>query len=134
MGCSGQSAEQTFEPPLDMALQQEHHHIRGDQNFDCGDFHWSHILTRHGLSPMKTVFLDYDTVSNGDLDSRAGCARLAGDLTLYDIDESQIAERIGDAEVVLLNKLELIARTACSARPRLKLIALAAHRHQQHRS
>ncbi len=74
--------------------------------------------------PDKTVFLDYDTVSCGDLDlGRLRAA--AGDLVLYDSSETQIAERIRDADVVLLNKLELTRALLCKA-PRLKLIALAA--------
>ena len=56
--------------------------------------------------PAKTVFLDYDTVSTGDLDLTALRAA-SGNLILYDTDESLTAERIRDADVVLLNKLEL---------------------------
>jgi glycerate dehydrogenase len=74
--------------------------------------------------PLKTVFLDYDTVSNGDLDLEA-LREAAGDLVLYDSSETQIAERIRDADIVLLNKLDLTRETLSSA-PRLKLIALAA--------
>jgi glycerate dehydrogenase len=74
--------------------------------------------------PLKTVFLDYDTVSNGDLDLER-LREAAGDLTLYDSSETKIAERIHDADVVLLNKLEL-TRELLSGAPRLKLVALAA--------
>src|ERR1700692_3491134 len=74
--------------------------------------------------PLKTVFLDYDTVSNGDLDtSRLHAA--AGTLVLYDSDASKIAERIHDADIALLNKLEL-SRELLLGAPRLKLVALAA--------
>jgi glycerate dehydrogenase len=74
--------------------------------------------------PLKTVFLDYDTVSNGDLDlGRLRAA--AGELILYDSSETQIAERIRDADVALLNKLDL-TRELLSGAPRLKLVALAA--------
>src|SRR6202050_5493531 len=74
--------------------------------------------------PLKTVFLDYDTVSNGDLDLEA-LREAAGDLILYDSSGTKIAERIADADVVLLNKLDL-TRELLSGAPRLKLIALAA--------
>ena len=74
--------------------------------------------------PLKTVFLDYDTVSNGDLDLEL-LREAAGDLTLYDSSETRIAERIFDADIVLLNKLDL-TRELLSSAQRLKLIALAA--------
>src|SRR3984885_2875853 len=74
--------------------------------------------------PLKTVFLDYDTVSNGDLDLEA-LREAAGDLILHDSSETQIAERMSDADIVLLNKLEL-TRELLSGAPRLKLVALAA--------
>ena len=74
--------------------------------------------------PAKTVFLDYDTVSIGDLD-HAALREAAGDLILYDSSETQIAERLRDADIVLLNKLEL-TRELLSGAPRLKLVALAA--------
>ena len=74
--------------------------------------------------PLKTVFLDYNTVSDGDLDLEA-LREAAGDLIVYDSSETQIAERIRDADIVLLNKLEL-TREILSGAPRLKLVALAA--------
>jgi glycerate dehydrogenase len=74
--------------------------------------------------PLKTVFLDYDTVSNGDLDLKR-LREAAGDLILYESSETQIAERIRDADVALLNKLEL-TRALLSSASRLKLVALAA--------
>jgi len=74
--------------------------------------------------PLKTVFLDYDTVSNGDLDLDA-LREASGNLVLYDSGEAQSAARIHDADVVLLNKLEL-TRELLSGAPRLKLVALAA--------
>jgi|SRR5271163_1514800 len=75
-------------------------------------------------APLKTVFLDFDTVSSGDLDLRS-LRQAADDLVLYDSDESKIARRIEDADVVLLNKLELTREILLGA-PHLKLIALAA--------
>jgi glycerate dehydrogenase len=74
--------------------------------------------------PAKTVFLDYDTVSNGDLDLKA-LREATGDLILYESSETQIAERLRDADIALLNKLEL-NRALLSGAPRLKLVALAA--------
>ncbi|HTB90133.1 MAG TPA: NAD(P)-dependent oxidoreductase [Steroidobacteraceae bacterium] len=74
--------------------------------------------------PLKTVFLDYDTVSNGDLDLEL-LREAAGDLILCDSSEPRIAERISDADIVLLNKLDL-TRELLSSAQRLKLIALAA--------
>jgi glycerate dehydrogenase len=74
--------------------------------------------------PLKTVFLDYDTVSNGDLDLKQ-LREAAGDLILYESSETKIAERIQGADVALLNKLEL-TRAVLSGAPRLKLVALAA--------
>jgi glycerate dehydrogenase len=73
---------------------------------------------------LKTVFLDYDTVSDGDLDL-TGLREAVGDLILYDSSDTKIAERMHDADVVLLNKLDLAREHLRSAR-RLKLIALAA--------
>jgi glycerate dehydrogenase len=74
--------------------------------------------------PLKTVFLDYDTVSNGDLDL-ARLREAAGELILYESSDTKIAERIADADAVLLNKQDLTRKLLSGAR-RLKLIALAA--------
>ena len=74
--------------------------------------------------PLKTVFLDYDTVANGDLDL-ALLREASGELILYDSSDTKIAERIHDADVVLLNKLDL-SRELLRGAPRLKLVALAA--------
>jgi glycerate dehydrogenase len=74
---------------------------------------------------MRTVFLDYDTVSNGDLDA-SQITRIVGDVRFYpQTADSQIAERIADAEVVLSNKAKL-SRVRLEAARALKLIALAA--------
>ena len=55
---------------------------------------------------MKAVFLDYDTVSNGDLDESA--LRVAvDDLALCELDDAKTAERIHGVEIVLLNKVAL---------------------------
>jgi glycerate dehydrogenase len=74
--------------------------------------------------PLKTVFLDYDTVSNGDLDLKP-LREASGELILYDSSDTKIAERIHGADVVLLNKLDL-TRELLRGAPRLKLVALAA--------
>ena len=74
-------------------------------------------------SLVKAVFLDYDTVSTGDLDL-SGLRTAVGELTLYDSDDSQTAARIRDVEVVLLNKVEL-SRALLQGAPKLKLIAVA---------
>jgi len=73
---------------------------------------------------VKAVFLDYDTVSNGDLDV-AVLTEVVEDLWLCESDESQVLERIRDADVVLLNGHRLSRETLQSA-PKLKLVALAA--------
>ena len=77
-----------------------------------------------GAHPLKTVFLDYDTVSNGDLDL-GQLREAAGELVLHESSETQMAERIRDADIVLLNKLDL-GRELLSGAPRLTLVALAA--------
>ena len=74
---------------------------------------------------MKAVFLDYETVSNADLDPGPLHAILP-DLTLFDESaEAQVRERVADAEVVLLNKVN-ITRSIIESSPRLKIIALSA--------
>jgi glycerate dehydrogenase len=72
---------------------------------------------------VKAVFLDYDTVSRGDLDLSALSAA-AGDLSLCESDDAKTAERIRDAQIVLLNKIEL-PRGLLAGAPNLKLIAVA---------
>src|SRR5260221_14592 len=74
--------------------------------------------------PLKTVFLDYDTVSNGDLDLTL-LREASGELILYESSDAKIAERIHDADVALLNKLDL-TRELLRGASRLKLVALAA--------
>jgi len=74
---------------------------------------------------MRTIFLDYDGVSNGDLDP-SPITRITGEVRFYaQTADSQIAERIADAEVVLTNNVKL-ARECLEAARALKLIALAA--------
>ena len=68
--------------------------------------------------------MDYDTVSNGDLDPTR-LTDAAGDLTLYASDPSKTSERLQDADVALINKLEL-NRELLRGAANLKLVALAA--------
>ncbi len=74
---------------------------------------------------MNAVFLDYETVSTGDLDA-SGLQRAAPGLQLLAATtQDEVAARIAGCEVVLLNKLR-IDRALIAATPTLKLIALAA--------
>jgi glycerate dehydrogenase len=73
---------------------------------------------------MRTVFLDYETVSNGDLDT-ASLERAAPGIHFYPFTtEAQLAERIADAQIVLINKIELTRERLLGAR-KLELIAVA---------
>jgi glycerate dehydrogenase len=74
---------------------------------------------------MKAVFLDYETVSAGDLDSARLLRAIPGLELLAATKQQDVAERIAGHEVVLLNKLR-IDRALIAATPTLKLIALAA--------
>ena len=76
-------------------------------------------------SYMKIVILDGYTENPGDL-SWEGFEAL-GDLTVYDrtTDHSQIAVRIGDAEIILTNKTP-VSREIMGACPKLKYIGLLA--------
>lgn len=74
--------------------------------------------------PMKAVFVDFDTVSRGDLDTQ----RLAGavdELRLLDIDEPRLAEMLAGAQAVFLNKVRLTAELL-EGFSGIRLIALAA--------
>ena len=74
---------------------------------------------------MRAVFLDFDTVGPGDIDS-APLLRHLPDLELYaHTPADQVLERIAGAEVVLINKVRLDARTLANAED-LRLICLAA--------
>jgi glycerate dehydrogenase len=73
---------------------------------------------------MKAAFLDYDTVSNGDLDT-AGLRSAVDALVLFDLDESRSLEQMRDADIVLVNKLAL-TRELLHGAEKLKLVTLAA--------
>lgn len=72
---------------------------------------------------MKAVFLDYDTVSTGDLDTSALRAAV-DDLLLCGTDDAATPERIRDVEVVMTNKVEL-SRELLAGATKLRLIAVA---------
>jgi glycerate dehydrogenase len=72
---------------------------------------------------VKAVFLDFDTVSNGDLDVSALSAAV-DDLALCESDDAKTAERIRAVEIVLLNRVEL-SRELLRGAPKLKLVAVA---------
>ena len=74
---------------------------------------------------MRCVFLDYETVSHGDLDTKTLSAVMP-DLEFFAATTpSEIFGRIANVEVIILNKFRLI-RAHIEAAPRLKLVALAA--------
>ena len=76
---------------------------------------------------MKIVVLDGYTENPGDL-SWEGLKKF-GELTVYDrtsyVDDPLIAERIGDAEIAVINKTP-ISKATLDACPNLKLIAVLA--------
>jgi len=72
---------------------------------------------------MKAVFLDYDTVSGGDLDTSA-LAAAVDELELSEWDPARTAARMQGADIVMTNKVEM-SRPLLSSAPRLKLIAVA---------
>ncbi|HEY8508323.1 MAG TPA: D-2-hydroxyacid dehydrogenase [Steroidobacteraceae bacterium] len=74
---------------------------------------------------MKAVFLDFATVSNGDLDT-SGLRSVLPEIELYDVTpEEEITARMSDAVVVLTNKLRM-TRERLQASRSLKLIAISA--------
>ena len=74
---------------------------------------------------MKAVFLDFDTVSNGDVDS-APIVAAGVDLQVHGVTaDSQIDERIASAQIVITNKLRMDA-PRFDAAPDLRLICVAA--------
>ena len=76
---------------------------------------------------MRTVFLDYETVRNGDesLDPSAIDEAVGGVEYCDFTEDAEIPDRIGAADIVLLNKVKL-SRAHLFAAPGLKLVALAA--------
>jgi len=77
------------------------------------------------VAPRTGVFLDLETVDNGDLD-RGALTRSLPDWEWHEFSSAeQVPRRIGQADVVISNKC-MLDRAAIEAAPRLKLIALAA--------
>jgi glycerate dehydrogenase len=74
---------------------------------------------------MKAVFLDFATLGPGDIDA-ASLTRLLPGIALHPrTAREELAERVRDAEIVILNKVSLSEQVIARA-PRLKLICLAA--------
>ena len=74
---------------------------------------------------MRAVFLDYETVYNGDLDT-SGLTGVMPGLQIYgSTSDSEVAARIADVEIVLLNGF-VLTRTLVHGARHLKLIALSA--------
>ena len=74
---------------------------------------------------MRAVFLDYETVSNGDLDT-SGLTEVMPGLQIYEsTSDAEVAGRIADAEIVLLNGF-VLNRALVHGAQHLRLIALSA--------
>jgi glycerate dehydrogenase len=74
---------------------------------------------------MRAVFLDFGTVSRGDLDT-AGLERVLPGILLHEMTrQADIAARVAGFEAVLANKA-VIDRATIVANPQLRLIALTA--------
>lgn len=74
---------------------------------------------------MRAVFLDYETVSTGDLDTSSLMEAVPGLQFYGSTDDSEIAARIADAKIVMLNKF-VLSRKHMEAAGNLELICLAA--------
>jgi glycerate dehydrogenase len=73
---------------------------------------------------MRTLFLDYETVSNGDLDT-SRLEQAAPGIRFYPLTaDKEIIERISDARIALINKVKL-TRERLEAARELELIAVA---------
>jgi len=74
---------------------------------------------------MRAVFLDFDTVSTGDVDLRP-LESLGLGLVLHGVTRPEnVAARIAEADIVITNKIRLGAPELAAA-PALKLVCLAA--------
>jgi glycerate dehydrogenase len=74
---------------------------------------------------VKAVFLDFATVSTGDLDV-AGLRRALPQLVLHEVTrDSDVGARVRDGQIVLINKVRITRDHMAGAR-RLKLVVLAA--------
>ncbi len=74
---------------------------------------------------MKAVFLDFDALGPGDLDTAALCTLLPDLAVFGTTGERELEERIADAEIVIVNKVPL-TRSVLEQAKRLKLICLVA--------
>ena len=74
---------------------------------------------------MRAVFLDFGTVSNGDLDTAALERAVSGVVFHQQTSTAQVAERVAGFEIVFANKA-VIDRATIAANPQLRLIALTA--------
>lgn len=74
---------------------------------------------------MKAAFLDFGTLGPADVDP-APLQRVVPDISLYaDSNGPEIAERVRDAEILIVNKIAVTAAVIAAA-PRLRLVCLAA--------
>ena len=74
---------------------------------------------------MRAVFLDFGTVSNGDLDTDSLERVVPGFVIHQQTSTGQVAERVAGFEIVFANKA-VIDRATLAANPQLRLIALTA--------
>ncbi len=74
---------------------------------------------------MRAVFLDFGSVTRGDMDCAALERAISPWQYYHDSSEEEVLERIHEAEVIVSNKV-FISRAAIAAASRLKLICVAA--------
>lgn len=74
---------------------------------------------------MRAVFLDFRTVSNGDIDTAALDAVLPGCIYYDTTSPEELLTRVAAAEVIVVNKIR-IDREVFRAAPDLKLVCLVA--------
>ncbi len=74
---------------------------------------------------MKAVFLDFGTLGPADVDA-APLRRVVADSSLFeDSGGTEIADRVRDADILIVNKIAVTAAVVAAA-PRLRLVCLAA--------
>lgn len=74
---------------------------------------------------MRAIFLDFGSVTRGDMDCATLERAVAPWQFYHDSSEAEVAERIRDAEVIVSNKV-FIGRAAIAVAKQLKLICIAA--------
>jgi glycerate dehydrogenase len=82
-------------------------------------------LLRRGDSPLRAVFLDFGTVSNGDLDEGPLERVVPGIVFHQQTAQADVPARVAGFEAVFANK-SVIDRATIAANPQLRLIALTA--------